>query len=162
MASAPHGAASDWIDYRSPAGFTADAQTHGVGSYDAIRVYLWAGTLSGADPTSKSLARQLAPVITLAAQRAAPPEVFDTDTMRAHGDGSPGFSAALMPLLAGAKATDALRAYQARVASAALQSDQHYYSDVLSLFGMGWIEARYRFDRDGELIPQWTVPCDAH
>jgi len=161
VASARHGAAADWIGYRQPDGFVTDSQTQGIGGYDAIRVYLWAGTLSDSDPALKLLSRQFASVIALAAARPSAPEILDTDTLRAHGDGSPGFSAALMPLLSRANAQAALQAYHTHVSESALQSDQHYYSDALSLFGLGWIEGRYRFDGNGELKPQWTVPCTA-
>lgn len=161
LASAPHGAASDWIDYRVKDGFATDAQTRGIGSYDAIRVYLWAGMLPQSDPWSKPLTRQFAPVVTLASQRPAPPESFDTNTMSTQGDGSIGFSAALIPMLARARAADAVQRYRLRVTTGALQDDQHYFSDALSLFGAGWMDGRYQFDRSGDLKPQWTTPCDA-
>jgi endo-1,4-beta-D-glucanase Y len=40
-ASAPHGFTTDWIDFAPGRGFSASE----AGSYDAIRVYLWAGML---------------------------------------------------------------------------------------------------------------------
>ena len=45
-ASAPHGFATDWIDFAPGKGFSASD----AGSYDAIRVYLWAGMLDPATP----------------------------------------------------------------------------------------------------------------
>ena len=43
IGSAPHGYAADWIDYRPADGFVSDPATNGVGSYNAIRVYLGRG-----------------------------------------------------------------------------------------------------------------------
>src|SRR6267142_1471821 len=57
-ASAPRGFAADWILYRESGGFSADATTAGVGSYNAIRVYLWAGMLAEGDPQAASLPHQ--------------------------------------------------------------------------------------------------------
>ena len=36
-----------------------------------------------------------------------------------------------------------------------------YYDIVLSLFGMGWADRRYRFTRTGELAPRWASECKA-
>ena len=30
-----------------------------------------------------------------------------------------------------------------------------YYAQALALFGLGWLEGRYRFGRDGRLQPGW-------
>ena len=45
VGSSPQGYAADWIEYRESGGFFADSGTHGAGSYNAIRVYLWVGML---------------------------------------------------------------------------------------------------------------------
>jgi endo-1,4-beta-D-glucanase Y len=161
LASAPHGAAADWLDYKIPDGFVGDAQTHGIGSYDAIRVYLWAGTLSSADPLYAPQSRQFAPLLALLQQRPAPPESIEPDTLNTHGEAHHGFYAALLPLLSRTDARELQQRYRARVQTDALRDDQHYYNDVLSLFGLGYVDGRYRFDRSGQLKPQWSVPCRA-
>jgi endo-1,4-beta-D-glucanase Y len=161
IASAPHGAAADWMDYRIADGFVSDSATQGIGSYDAIRVYLWAGMLSGADPAFKPLSHQFAPLLALLATRPGPPEVIDPASMDARGEAHHGFYAAMLPLLSAAHAQDLLQRYRARVDRDALHDDQHYYNDVLSLFGSGFLEGRYRFERDGALAPQWNRPCAA-
>jgi len=71
-----------------------------VGSYDAIRVYLWAGMLAEGDPQATSLAHRLEPMAAAAAQR-RPAESVDTSTLEARGEAPPGFMAAA-PALAGA------------------------------------------------------------
>ena len=159
-ASAPRGFAADWILYRESGGFSADATTAGVGSYNAIRVYLWAGMLAEGDPQAAGLAQQLKPMAAAAAQR-PPPASIDTNTLEARGEAPPGFLAALLPLLVHFKFTDAVQAYRQRIEAESLKDNQHYYSDALTLFGLGWLEGRFHFDRHGELQVAWTGPCRA-
>jgi endoglucanase len=59
------------------------------------------------------------------------------------------------PLLA------AQRSYRERAESRSLQNDQHYYSDALTLFGLGFSDGRFRFDRNGHLEPRWNASCRA-
>lgn len=158
-ASAPRGFAADWIQYQASEGFKVDRETRGIGSYNAIRVYLWAGTLAAADPLHSKLARRLHPMVMSTAARDAPAENVDTRTLAMQSSGSPGFSAALLPMLANAKQTAALTAHRARVKREALSGGEAYYSDVLALFGLGWLEGRYRFERTGELAVRWKPSC---
>src|SRR5258707_645779 len=159
-ASAPRGFAADWVLYRESDGFSADATTSGVGSYDAIRVYLWAGMLAEGDPQATSLAHRLEPIAAAAAQR-RPAESVDTNTLEARGEAPPGFLAALLPLLVHFKFTDAVQAYRQRIGAESLKDNRHYYSDVLTLFGLGWLEGRFHFDRHGDLHVPWTCTCRA-
>jgi endoglucanase len=159
LASSPRGFAADWIQYRTQDGFITDRITRGIGSYNAIRVYLWAGMLPTSDPLHAKLARQLAPMMNSSAQRSAPVESIDSNTLVKSGTGSPGFSAALLPMLANAKQAAALEAHRSRVANESLQNDQAYYSDVLSLFGLGWLERRYEFAANGNLGVRWKQTC---
>jgi endoglucanase len=161
LASAPHGFAADWIAYRQPAGFITDALSRGVGSYDAIRVYLWAGMLPSRDPLAGTLARKLAPMEALSRTLPAPFESIDTGTLEVAGKGQPGFSAALLPLLTRAKDEGTARAYRERAQDESLRGNQHYYSDSLSLWGLGWVDGRYGFDPSGELWVSWTASCRA-
>jgi endoglucanase len=159
-ASAPRGFAADWILYRESGGFSADATTAGVGSYNAIRVYLWAGMLAEGDPLAAGLAQQLKPMAAAAARR-PPPASIDTNTLEARGEAPPGFLAALLPLLVHFKFADAVQAYRQRIEAESLKDNQHYYSDALTLFGLGWLDGRFHFDRHGELHVPWTGPCRA-
>jgi len=36
-----------------------------------------------------------------------------------------------------------------------------YYGSVLTLFGAGWDQGRYRFAADGTLQPGWSESCQA-
>ena len=159
LASAPRGFAADWIEYRSAKGFATDRATGGVGSYNAIRVYLWAGMLAESDRARAKLARHLAPMVDNAARRSKPAERVDTNTLVMTGNGSPGFSAALLPMLRNAKLRDAVQVHRTRVQTESLKSNEAYYSDALSLFGLGWLEDRYRFGSSGLLTVSWTQAC---
>jgi endoglucanase len=37
--------------------------------------------------------------------------------------------------------------------------DDAYFSASLTLFGQGWDQQRYRFNRQGELQPAWGGQC---
>jgi endoglucanase len=158
LASAPRGYAADWVVYRAAQGFAADPATQGVGSYNAIRVYLWAGMLADEDPRTAQLARLLEPMAA-AASRQALPESIDTNTLQTHGQAPVGFLAALLPLLAHFKSTDAIESYRKRIEAGSLKDNQHYYGDALTLFGLGWLEDRFRFDRHGDLQVRWSGAC---
>jgi endo-1,4-beta-D-glucanase Y len=160
LASAPHGYAADWIAFRSGEGFSTDAATRGAGDYNAIRVYLWAGMLNDADPQAIALARTLAPMTQAAAEH-APAESIDTNTLEMHGEGPPGFTAALLPALERDKRTATVERYRKQVEAATLKNDQHYYSDALTVFALGWLDGRYRFDRQGRLEVAWAGSCRA-
>ncbi|WP_129647019.1 cellulose synthase complex periplasmic endoglucanase BcsZ [Peristeroidobacter agariperforans] len=159
VGAAPRGFAADWVEYRRGKGFATDRATAGVGSYDAIRVYLWAGTLPESDPAYSKLAAHFAPMIESVARRSLPPEKINTKTLATTGDGSFGFSAALLPMFRNAAMDDAERKHRARVEARLLQSNQAYYNDALSLFGLGWLEGRYRFERSALLKVNWVQPC---
>jgi endoglucanase len=160
MGSAPNGYAADWVLYREGSGFGADPATHGAGSYNAIRVYLWAGMLSEDDPQAERLARQLEPMAQAAA-RGAVPESIDTVTLEPHGEASAGFLAALLPLLAHFRLDAAVESTAKRVRAQALRDNQHYYNDALTLFGTGWLDNRFRFERHGNLRLPWSGSCHA-
>lgn len=153
--SSPLGFAPDWITYRSDSGFRPDGSA--VGSFNAIRVYLWAGMLSDDDPVKQVLLDRFSPMVNHVATQGTPPLEADTRQGSAAGSGSAGFSAALLPLLFSSHAADAMRVQQLRIAAKApLDRSDNYYEQALTLFGLGWIEKRYRFSPDGSLIPDWS------
>lgn len=155
--SAPLGFAPEWIAYKANAGFQTDPVTQGVGSFNAIRVYLWAGMLAQNDPMRAVLLSTFTPMVQHVVAQGTPPLEVNSRTGAARGNGSAGFSAALLPLLTTAKQPEALRQQRLRIdAQAPLERTDNYYDQVLTLFGLGWAEDRYRFARDGALIPRWT------
>ncbi|KVN07266.1 cellulose synthase complex periplasmic endoglucanase BcsZ [Burkholderia diffusa] len=156
LETAPKGFAPDWALYRAGAGFAPDPQTHAESAYNAIRVYLWAGMLDHADSLAPQLLARFAPFADHIAAHGAPPEKVDTTTgVAGPNDGNGGFSAAAVPFL-DARGQHALAdAQAARVDALARQSAPGYYTSVLTLFGLGWRDGRYRFGADGSLDVRW-------
>lgn len=155
--SAPLGFAPEWIDYQAEKGFQVDNPATAEGSFNAIRVYLWAGMLDSRDPAYPVLLKKLAPMGRYVASNGAPPREVNVHSGTKNGSGTAGFSAALLPFLKAAKMTGALHQQNQRIlALAPLDRTDNYYDQVLTLFGLGWIEGRYKFDRNGLLKPQWA------
>ncbi|MDR5759241.1 cellulose synthase complex periplasmic endoglucanase BcsZ [Caballeronia sp. LZ035] len=147
--TAPHGFSPDWALYRVQGGFAPDEDTQAESAYNAIRVYLWAGLLDAADPARAALLERFAPFAAYIAEHGAPPERIDTRNAQAGpNDGNAGFSAAAVPFLTARGETALADAQAARAANAVAPG---YYTSVLTLFGLGWREGRYRFDADGRL-----------
>lgn len=155
---APRGLAADWLQWRRDMGWAPDPEHGTEGDYDAIRVYLWVGMLAKDAPGRAELLSHFAPMARLTAERGLPPERIDAHSGVAKGQGPAGFSAALLPFLA-ELSPQALAVQRARLARqpAAVEA---YYNQVLSLFGQGWDERHYRFDKKGRLLPYWlTQSC---
>lgn len=158
LASAPHGLAPDWLLWQRDGRLAADPEHGDEGDYDAIRVYLWLGMLAADAPQRGELLEHFAPMAQLTARRGNPPERIDARSGQASGSGPVGFSAALLPLLA-ARAPQLLAAQRARLAAEAPATDA-YYDRMLALFGAGWDQGHYRFDKEGRLLPAWqTQSC---
>lgn len=156
--SAPRGYSPDWALYRAGQGFLPDVETRAAGSYNSIRTYLWAGMLAEEDPERAALLRRLQPMLERTVERGAPPEVIDTVAGTFTNDGPPGFSGAMLPMLAAAGRSEALQRQRQRSLDAGAVD---YYDGVLNLFGRGWVEGRYRFDADGRLRLPENSACFA-
>ena len=152
--SAPFGFAPEWIDYQAGKGFVAVGPAVSGTSFNAIRVYLWAGMLDSRDPAYAVLLKKLAPMGYHVASNGALLVMDSGGTIKESA--SAGFSSALLPFLKAAKQKAALHQQKQRlVALAPLDRADNYYDQVLTLFGQGWIEERYKFDRNGMLKPRW-------
>ena len=153
----PKGFAPDWLLWKAGKGWAPDAKEGSAGDYDAIRVYLWVGMLANDAANRQTLQTHFMPMVELTQTLGYPPESVDAQTAKYTGKGPAGFSAALLPLLA---STDSPARFvqQARVQQDPPAPDA-YYNQSLLLFGQGWDEQRYRFDKDGQLLPAWTDTC---
>ncbi|HEY1607775.1 MAG TPA: cellulose synthase complex periplasmic endoglucanase BcsZ [Paraburkholderia sp.] len=160
--TAPRGFSPDWVEFHAGHGFAPDAKTNAESAYNAIRVYLWAGTLASGDPLRAQTLQTFVPLADFVAARGYPPERIDTQTATPGPNaGNAGFSAAVAPYLAALGRTDLANAQVARSRSLAKSAPLGYYSGVLALFGLGFQNGLYRFDADGHLVPAWTVICAA-
>ena len=150
--TSPRGFTPDWVAYRLGEGFVPDANNEGQGSYDAIRVYLWAGMTNRKDPAWPKLRRIFAPMRDLLAQHRLPPRQMNPLTGQAQDDGPVGFSAAMLPMLSEPQNRVALINQLSRLLDdPPWEGRARYYDQVLTLFGLGWHQGRYRFDKDGRL-----------
>ncbi len=154
--SAPRGFAPDWVQYVADQGFEPDhdGERPAEGSYNAIRVYLWAGMLGAEDAARALLLRALSPMVRCVSELGYPPEAVDSVTGAVRGAAETGFSAALLPLLQASGAREALQAQQRRLQTQPPGKDA-YYQQCLLLFGEGWMQGAYRFEADGRLSVKW-------
>lgn len=168
----PLGFVPDWIGYRATdvnkGMFVVDKFTNALGSYDAIRTYLWAGMASPQDPLAKPMLDNLDGMAQSVASTGVPPEKVQVLTGATEGQGPYGFSASLVPYLR-AKGLPLLADQQQRVVDQAIAHftdpadpayQQHqYYHVMLSLFSLGWSEKRYQFNTDGTVKVSWEAAC---
>lgn len=156
LETAPKGFSPDWTLWQAGKGWLPDSVAPHVGSYNAIRVYLWAGMLADDAPHKAALVKQFQPMLRLTAQQGFPPESTHTHSGEAAGYGPVGFSAALLPLLSDQPETLAVQ--RQRINDNPPGNDA-YFSASLTLFGQGWDQQRYRFNRQGKLQPSWGSQC---
>ncbi|PCI48073.1 MAG: cellulase [Moraxellaceae bacterium] len=158
LAASPNGYSADWVNYSASKGFYFDADA--VGSYGAIRVYLWAGMLDQEDPYRQRLLDTLRPMAKSIRRLGYPPEKINVRSLLQKGEGSSGFSAALLPFLDALELKALLAQQRDRInRNSPFEHADNYYEQVLSLFGVGWMEGRFRFGPAGFLSPQWDDVC---
>lgn len=168
----PKGFAADWVAYQvtseTDGRFVTDPLKGDKGSYDAIRVYLWAGVTPETDPAARPIRQSLSGMSTAVSVLGYPPESVATQTGAYTGTGPFGFSAALVPYLrslgqGGLADIQLQRARSLQAESlrepAVSQRQPPYYDYVLSLFGVGWADGRWAFRGDGSLQVPWRNPC---
>ncbi|AKA38815.1 cellulose synthase complex periplasmic endoglucanase BcsZ [Yersinia ruckeri] len=162
LETAPKGFSPDWVVWHKKKGWQADKVMPNIGSYNAIRVYLWAGMLADNSPQKAALIERFQPMIEVTQQQGLPPEKTDTASGKTVGNGPVGFSAALLPLLSAGKAAhgSAILTKQLQRVEQFPPGSDAYYSSVLTLYGQGWAQNRYRFNQQGELLPSWGSQCE--
>lgn len=168
--SSRHGFAMDWVDYVPGDGFYPATELHPGnkendapgGSYDAIRVYLWAGMLDGSGKNRELMLNAIPAMSVYLANHDAPPEKVSDQGIPVEQDGPVGFSAAVLPYLravpdlAKLSAKQTIRLSTMRDPTSGLYGkDQTYYDQVLALFATGYLDGRFRFGPNGELKVEW-------
>jgi|CZKL01.1.fsa_nt_gi endoglucanase len=171
--SSRHGFAMDWVDYVPGDGFYPASAPGGVvapkdvppaiGSYDAIRVYLWAAMLDNGNPARSQLLGSLSGMGSFMSHHGAPPEKVSDQGMPLEQDGPVGFSAAVLPYLKTFPDLERAAVQQKVRMSAQLDrstglygKDPAYYDQNLALFANGFMDGRFRFSLRGELKVEWT------
>ena len=155
--TSPKGFAPDWLQWKAGGGWAPDSKEGSLGDYDAIRVYLWVGMLAQDAANRQTLQQHFAPMASLTQTLGYVPESVNAVTGKYTGTGPVGFSAAMLPLLSSLD-SPALAVQQERIKQQPPAADA-YYNQSLLLFGQGWDEQRYRFDKDGQLLPSWIKTC---
>jgi endoglucanase len=157
-----HGFAMDWVGFREHFGFFATLRpsSPASGSYDAIRVYLWAGMLHPKTAGRKRLLSAMYGMRLCLRNRDFPPERIDSEGKATENNGSVGFSACVIPFLSALSEESALRKQEARVREISNSSEfnpgeQRYYDHNLVLFAEGWSEGRFQFTATGHLRLIW-------
>lgn len=156
LGSAPKGFSPDWTLYDTKQGFLIDTKgtEKGEGTYNAIRVYLWAGMMHPDATGRRALLKALEPMAQHVRNQGYPPESIDILTGKASGPAPSGFSVAMLPFLQAQGDKTALEAQRMRLEARPLRPEA-YYEQVLSLFGQGWMDGVFRFAATGHLLPQW-------
>lgn len=162
--SSPKGYVPDWVGYANGA-VVVDPDKGDVGSYDAIRNYLWAGMTPPADPLAGPILRALSGMTTGTLPTGVPPESAHALTGATQGNSPVGYSAALLPFFTANGQTRLLMTQRDRVQAQFFdpalppQAMPRYYDYVLGLFGTGWAEQRYRFLATGKIQLRWENAC---
>lgn len=160
--TSPRGYAPDWAAYQNGQ-FAVDPKNGDTGSYDAIRVYLWAGMAASGDPLARSWLDALGGMRQSVAQTGFPPEKVNVTTGAATGEGPLSYWGALAPYfkaLNDERGLGLARTHlEALAAPPGAGREPVYYDRVLGLFGGGFIDGRYRFDENGRLQPNWRRAC---
>lgn len=153
--SSPAGFVSDWSEFRPGKGLSPSAP----GSYDAIRVYLWAGLLDR-DATGRNEILKSIPGMQRALHASAnPPARVKSDGTVVDAKGPVGFSAALVPYLAALGESNLENEQMSRMQSefrnGLYGTPPKYYDQNLAMFALGWKTRQFWFDSHGTLKTSW-------
>jgi endoglucanase len=155
---APSGCVPDWFLLTSD-GPRMDSESDGRGSYDAVRVYLWAGIGPAGTEEDRRMIKVLRPFADFIRQLGRQPEHCFVDGRVPQGQAPAGMEAALLPFFVRVGAVDLQQSAERRIANATsaglIGKPAHYYEQALNLFAQGWLEHRYSIDRNSRLVPEW-------
>lgn len=158
--SAPRGFVSDWTEFKTDATFHP-ALT--VGSYDAIRVYLWAGMLDKSTKDRDALLKSVSGMANYLHTNAIPPAKVRPDGSIEDPKGPVGFSAALIPYAETLQDEQIQNQQMSRVQSefkpqtGLFGAPPRYYDQNLALFGLGFSQHQFWFDSKGALKLKWKT-----
>ena len=160
-AVSPYGFAPDWVAYSPRQGYHIAPQGSN-GSYNAIRVYLWAGMSNPDTPGAQRILDSVSGMANYLQSHLLPPVSENWQTGVPSGTGPTGFSAALIPYLMQKNMKPEVHNQWLRLNADYDRADglygktSHYYDQNLALFALGWVYHTIRFDRNGELKPSWS------
>lgn len=156
-ASSPHGFATDWVDVSDAGEITPSSH----GSYDAIRVYLWAGMLDPETPSRAEMLQAVPGMARIVRTMHTPPAKITAAGVAVDHTSPVGFSAALVPYLEALGERQLAREQVSRMRSSTdgssglLGRPPKYYDQNLALFALGAREGLFWFDARGRLRTKW-------
>lgn len=157
--TAKQGVSPDWVMYDTNNGFYYDKKTSDVGSYNAIRVYLWASMMANDAPYKKELLAQFNPFLKTINDRGYVPLNTFSKSGKSEKRGPLGFNAALLPLLAIQDDDSLAMTIQQKLMVDKSFTQTRYYDSVLNLFGTSTLNKRFAITADGTLQPKWSTEC---
>jgi endoglucanase len=148
----------------APAAIAAPApvQVPALASFDAIRVYLWLGITDPKTPGVRDALDNFPAMGVYLSKQSVPPLTVDNYGSIKNTQGPLAFSAALIPYLKALDLNDEANAQIARLkagldpVSRLYGASQHYYYEQnMALFATGWLDNRYRIEKNGQLKLKW-------
>jgi endoglucanase len=152
VASSPQGFSPDWIEFDLNKGLLIQQN---IGSYNAIRVYLWAGMMHPKAKYSLQLRKQFQPMLVFLTEHQYSPLQMNIETGQNVGKGDEGFTAALLPLVKQTNNQVLETKLLSMINTQQIIQQHSYYQHVLSLFGLGWYQQKFSFSQNGQLLPTW-------
>lgn len=155
--SSRNGFISDWTDFKLGAGLVPSS----MASFDAIRVYLWAGMLDPETRDRDLILKSMQGMARVLHTSAVPPAKVKSDATIEDSRGPVGFSAALLPYLAALGENNLENEQMSRLQAefnpknGLYGNPPRYYDQNLALFALGWKSHQFWFDSDGALKTSW-------
>lgn len=153
------GVSPDWVMYSPAKGFYYDKKVSDLGSFNAIRVYLWASMMAEDAPYKKELTAQFLPFLEDINKRGYVPLNTYATSGKTQKRGPLGFNAALLPFLASQADDSLVMAIQQKLMVDKSFTQTRYYDSVLNLFGNSALNKRFSITADGTLKPMWSTEC---
>jgi len=158
--SAPEGFSPDWVLYNPNKGFHFTRKHTDLGSFNSIRVYLWAALMHPDAEHAKQLIEHFSPMAKATSKNNYVPLNTYAKNGKYQKRGPVGFNAALLTFLDSSEEINALVSIKQHVDhNITNELTKNYYSSVLSLFGTGAMDNRYSFGPQGKLQTQWEAQC---
>jgi endo-1,4-beta-D-glucanase Y len=137
-----------------------------LGSFDVIRVYLWAGMLDPVTPGRDAILKTLGGMARYLHTNSVPPSKVRPDGKVEDPKGPLGFSAALLPYLSALGEKNLADEQMSRVRSelnsrtGLYGTPSRYYDQNLLLFALGAMQRRFWFDSKGNHPFQLELGAD--
>lgn len=160
LATSKKGVSPDWVMYDENRGFYYDKEVTDLGSYNAIRVYLWTSMMAADAPYKEQLLQQFKPFLDKTADVGHVPLNTYAQSGNTSKRGPVGFQSAVLPLLATTEKNDRIiMSIQQELMIDNSFTRTRYYDSVLNLFGNSLLNQRFSISAQGSLTPSWINKC---